>query len=80
MAHQNGFAGFTHWGIRMNGAEFRRRREAIGYKTRPQAGRSIGCAAVTVKHWEKDINPIPRFAINWLVRQENDYEKSRNRR
>ena len=59
----------------MKGEEFRRRREAIGYKTRPQTAVSIGVQTVTVKGWEIDRSPVPSYAQRWLERMEHQNGK-----
>lgn len=61
----------------MEGEEFKRRRKAIGYDTRPKAATSIGCEPDTIKKWESGINPVSRYAVRWLLRQEHENGKAR---
>lgn len=54
----------------MTGDEFKKRRVAIGYKTRPALAKDIGVETVTVKSWETDQRPVPRYAVKFIVREE----------
>lgn len=54
----------------MTGDEFKKRRVAIGYNTRPALAKDIGVEQVTVKSWETDQRPVPKYAKNFILREE----------
>lgn len=54
----------------MNGEQFKQRRKAIGYRMRPQVAASVGVQPDTVKAWETDKRPVPKYAERWLIMRE----------
>lgn len=57
----------------MTGNEFAERRKNLGYKTRPQTAVSIGVKVITVRFWETDRRPVPKYAELWLERMEHQH-------
>lgn len=54
----------------MTGEEFKKKRIALGWKTRKWAAEDIGVKPNTIKDWELGRSRVPQYAINWLRRCE----------
>lgn len=52
----------------MKGTEFKELREQMGYKTRRSIADEIGVSFETVKSWERNVRPVPKYARLALAR------------
>lgn len=63
----------------MDGKQFRQARIDAGYKSQQSVADDIGRNVRTITRWENDQVPVPEYAVKFIVRERDRYQKRARR-